>query len=143
MTGGATRTGAAGVLRRALPTAIAFVVGRPESLPPALYARYPELGAARWRRGGLALRIGGWFLGRSTVAGITLWRTVYLAERAGTPERLLLHELAHVYQFARVRGFPLRYCWESLCRGYRRNRFERDADAFADRLLAERVGRSP
>jgi len=117
----------------------AFVAGRPEALPPTLVARYPELAAARWRRGGLALRVGGWCLGQSTVSGITLWRTVFLAEHVGTPEPLLLHELAHVQQFGRVRGFAVRYCWESLRRGYRGNRFEREADAFADRLLAERA----
>jgi hypothetical protein len=86
------------------------------------------------------------------VSGITLWRTVFLAERAGAPEHLLLHELAHVHQFGRVRGFPARYCWESLRRGYRGNRFEHEADAYADRLVAERAapggapaagGRSP
>ena len=116
-----------------------FLVGRPEALPPDLVARYPELAAARWRRGGLALRVGGWCLGASTVSGITLWRTVFLAECVGVPEHLLLHELAHVHQFRRVRGFPVRYCWESIVRGYRRNRFEREADAYADRLVAERA----
>ena len=73
------------------------------------------------------------------MSGITLWRTVFLAEQAGAPEHLLLHELAHVHQFRRVRGFPARYCWESVVRGYRRNRFEREADAYADRLVAERA----
>lgn len=129
--------------RRTAQRVLAFVLGRAEALPPALVARHPELATARWRRGGLALRVGGWCLGQSTVSGITLWRTVFLAEHVGTPEPLLLHELAHVQQFARVRGFPVRYCWESLRRGYRGNRFEREADAYADRLLAERatVGR--
>lgn len=116
-----------------------FIAGRPEALPPALVARYPELAGARWRRGGLALRVGGWCLGQSTVAGITLWRTVFLAEHVGVPEPLLLHELAHVQQFGQVRGFAVRYCWESIRHGYRGNRFEREADAFADRLLFERA----
>ncbi len=133
-----------GAARGAARAVARFLVGRAEALPPELLARYPELADARWRRGGLALRVGGWCLGASTVAGITLWRTVFLAERAGTPEQLLLHELAHVRQFGRVRGFPVRYCWESLRRGYRRNRFELEADAFADRLVAERAaGRPP
>ena len=120
---------------------VEWLVGRPDALPAELRARYPELAAARWRRGGLALRVGGWCLGTSTVSGITLWRTVFLAERVGTPEHLLLHELAHVLQFRQVRGFPVRYCWESLRRGYRGNRFEREADAYADRLVAERTAR--
>ncbi len=117
------------------------LVGRAEPLPAELLARYPELAAARWRRGGLALRVGGWCLGASTVSGITLWRTVFLADHVGAPEHLLLHELAHVHQFGRVRGFPVRYCWESIVRGYRDNRFEREADAYADRLVAERAAR--
>ena len=119
-----------------------LVIGRPEILPPELLARYPELAGARWRRGGLALRVGGWCLGASTVSGITLWRTVFLSARVGTPERLLLHELAHVHQFGQVRGFPVRYCWESMRRGYYGNRFEREADAYADRLVAERAART-
>lgn len=120
---------------------VSFFFGRREALPADLVARYPELAGARWRRGGLALRVGGWCLGTSTVSGITLWGTVFLADHAGTPEHLLLHELAHVHQFRRVRGFAARYCWESIRRGYRRNRFEREADAYADRLVAEREPR--
>ena len=114
------------------------LVGRAYALPPDLLARYPELAEVRWRRGGLPLRVGGWCLGRSTVSGITLWRTVFLADAAGLAPALLLHELAHVRQFAGGRGFPLAYCWESLRRGYRCNRFELEADAFAARVLAER-----
>lgn len=109
----------------------AALVGRPLTLPPALVAAHPELAEARWRAGGLPLRVGGWCLGRSTVAGITLWRTVFLADPARASPALLLHELAHARQFARQRTFPLRYCWESLRRGYARNRYELEADAFA------------
>ncbi len=93
----------------------------------------------RWRRGGLPPRVGGWCLGQSTVAGITLGRTVYLAPSAALAPELLLHELAHVEQFHRDRSFPLRYVWESLRRGYTHNRYEIEADAFAARLLAERA----
>ena len=107
------------------------MVGRREALPAELLARYPELTEARWRRGGLALRVGGWCLGQRTVHGITLGRTVHLAPDVGAPPGLLLHELAHVRQFARDRGFPVRYAWESLRRGYHRNRYETEADAFA------------
>jgi len=114
------------------------VVGRPIALPPALLARYPELRVVRWRAGGLPLRIGGWCLGRRTVAGITLGRTVFLADAAALAPALLLHELAHVEQFAQDRAFPLRYAWQSLRRGYAHNRYELEADAFAARVLAER-----
>ncbi len=124
---------------RAARAVVAALVGRADTLPAELVARYPERAAARWRRGGRALRVGGWCLGTSTVSGITLWRTVFLADGVGAPEHLLLHELAHVHQFGRVRGFPARYCWESIVRGYRGNRFEREADAYADRLVAERA----
>jgi len=138
--GAAVTPRAAPALLRAARAVAAFLVGRAERLPDDLVARYPELADARWRRGGLALRVGGWCLGASTVSGITLWRTVFLHDRVGLPVHLLLHELAHVHQFRRVRGFPARYCWESVARGYRRNRFEREADAYADRIVAERAG---
>jgi hypothetical protein len=72
------------------------------------------------------------------VAGITLGRTVFLADAAALAPALLLHESAHVDQFGRGRAFPLQYVWESLRRGYPRNPFELEADAFAARILAER-----
>src|SRR5262249_1393445 len=54
-------------------------MGRPTELPSHLITRYPELAHVRWRRGGLPVRVGGWCLGQSTVAAITLWRTIWLA----------------------------------------------------------------
>jgi hypothetical protein len=114
------------------------LVGRPVALPDDLLACYPELAEARWRVGGLAPRVGGWLLGARTVSGITLWRTIWLAPGIRPSPALLLHELCHVRQFARSRAFPLRYCWESVRRGYVQNPFEIEADAFARRVLAER-----
>jgi hypothetical protein len=111
------------------------LIGAPLELPAPLRARYPELDTARWRRGGLALRIGGWCLGRSTVSGITLWRTVHLAPRAPLDAELLLHELRHVHQFEVHRTFPLRYFWGSLRHGYEDNPYEADARAFAQRRV--------
>ena len=115
------------------------LIGRPLPLPEALVERFPELAAARWRRGGLPVRVAGLFLGRASVAGITLWRTIFLAPHARLDAELLLHELRHVHQFQASPAFPLLYLWESLLRGYHRNRFEADARAYA----ARRVGRSP
>ena len=83
------------------------------------------------------MRVGGWCLGTATVAGITLWRTVWLAPRVPLEPTLLLHELRHVHQFGASRLFPLRYVMESLRRGYRHNRYEVDATAFAVRRLRE------
>lgn len=118
---------------------VAALIGRPIVLPAALRARWPELDEARWRRGGLLPRIGGWCLGRRTVAAITLWRTVFLADEARLDPGLLLHELRHVHHFLASRTFPLRYLWESVRRGYSRNPFEADANAFAlARLRADR-----
>lgn len=85
----------------------------------------------RWRRGGLLPRIGGWCLGRASVAAITLGRTVWLAEDVQETEELLLHELCHVQQFQAVPLFPVRYVWESIRRGYDANRFEVEARQFA------------
>ncbi len=118
----------------------AALLGRPLALPPALLAAYPELAEARWRAGGLPLRVGGWCLGIASVSGITLWRTVYLAHPDRASVALLLHELAHVRQFARRRSFPVRYCWESLRYGYARNRFEAEADDFARATIARARG---
>lgn len=114
-----------------------WLIGSPCTLPPALLARYPELRAARWRRGGLALRVGGWCLGRASVAGITLWQTIWLADHAPLVPELLLHELRHVHQFQADPLFPLRYLWRSVRHGYTDNPYEADARAFAARRLAE------
>ena len=107
------------------------LVGHRMTLPSPLLARYPELAEARWRRGGLPVRVGGWCLGRATVAGITLGRTIWLAPRAPLSPELLLHELRHVHQFAADRAFPLRYVWWSLRHGYSQNPYEADARQFA------------
>ena len=107
------------------------LLGVPETLPPELVRRFPELQRARYRRGGLPPRIGGWALGRRTVAGITLWRTVFLGRETSVSAELLLHELRHVQQFQASRAFPVLYLWESVRRGYLRNRYELDAQAYA------------
>ena len=107
------------------------LVGEADALPGALLASYPELAGARWRRGGLPVRVGGWCLGQRTVSAITLWRTVWLAPEVRPSEELLLHELRHVQQFEASAAFPILYLWESLRRGYVRNRFEVDARAYA------------
>jgi hypothetical protein len=112
-----------------------WFVGRPMALPTTLVARHPALGDAQWRRGGLPPRVGGWALGRRTVLGIAVGRTVFLAPNTELDAALLLHEVAHVHQFQRVPGFVLRYLWESVRRGYAANRFEREADAYAARAL--------
>jgi hypothetical protein len=86
----------------------------------------------------VAVRVGGWCLGQRTVAGITLGRTIFLADAAVLAPALLLHEAAHARQFASIRTFAVQYVWQSLRHGYSRNRFEREADAFAAVVLAER-----
>ena len=118
--------------RRAI---LAALIGRDLELPPALVERFPELVTVRWRRGGLPVRIGGLFLGRTSVAAITLWRTVFLSPRVRLDAELLLHELRHVHQFQANPAFPLLYVWESLRHGYQRNRFEADARAYAAHRL--------
>lgn len=115
-----------------------LLLGRSERLPPDLVAKFPELAAARYRRGGLPPRVGGWFLGRRSVAAITLWRTIWLGRRTTLDEELLLHELRHVAQFEASRTFPIRYAWESLRRGYWMNRFEVDARQYAAQRLRDR-----
>ncbi|MEP6622558.1 MAG: hypothetical protein ABJE47_24765 [bacterium] len=110
-----------------------WLAGSPLELPDALRERYPELDGAKWRRGGLALRVGGWCLGRRTVSGITLWRTVWIAQSIALDPELLLHELRHVHQFQADSFFPLRYAWGSVRNGYVNNPYEADARAYAAR----------
>jgi hypothetical protein len=110
---------------------IQALIGRPTRLSDAVLARYPELSRAKWRRGGLPVRVGGWCLGQRTVSAITLWRTVWLASDLEPTVELLLHELRHVHQFQASRAFPILYLWESVRRGYVSNRFEADARRYA------------
>ena len=112
------------------------LLGNTIALPDELIVRWPELSALKFRRGGLPLRIGGVLLGQSTVAAITLGRTIFLAADTRFNPELLLHELRHVQQFAERKTFPLHYIWESLRRGYHANRFEVDARDYAARCVA-------
>jgi hypothetical protein len=113
----------------------AAVIGNPELVPQELRARYPELGRLRLRRGGLPPRVGGWALGRATVAAITLRRWVFLAPHVPATPPLLLHELRHLQQFEASPLFPIRYLWASLRYGYHDNPFEADARNFSVRRL--------
>lgn len=119
----------------AAPRFLHPLIGRPLELPAELVRRYPELAEAHWRRGGVLVRLGGWFLGERSVAAITLWRVVWLAPDVPCAAELLLHEWRHVHQFAASAGFPFLYVWESLRRGYFHNRYEADARAYAARRL--------
>ena len=112
------------------------LVGRRVELPPQLADQFPELRAARYRIGGLPLRIGGWSLGATTVSGFTLWRTIWVEPSFIWKAELLLHEIRHVQQFEASVSFPLQYVWESLRRGYHANRFEVDARRYASARLA-------
>ena len=107
------------------------LIGRATAVPDEVLRRFPELSRARWRRGGLFVRIGGWCLGQSSVSAITLWRTIWLAPGLDASEELLLHELRHVDQFEASVAFPVLYLWESVRHGYLRNRFEVDARQYA------------
>lgn len=107
------------------------LVGKRFDLPAEIIARYPELAEARYRRGGLPVRIGGLALGIDSVAAITLRRTVFLAPDTSLSAGLLLHELRHVHQFLERGTFPVRYLWQSLRYGYSRNAYEVDARRYS------------
>jgi hypothetical protein len=111
------------------------LIGDPETLPSDLLARHPELGRLRLRRGGLPPRVGGWALGRATVAAITLRRWVFLAPDVPARAPLLLHELRHLQQFEASPLFPARYLWASLRYGYHDNPFEADARDYSARRV--------
>jgi hypothetical protein len=112
------------------------IAGRKIDLPAALTDIYPELAEASYRRGGLPVRVGGWALGTSSAAAITLWRTVFVAPATPLSAELLLHELRHVHQFLERKTFPLSYLWQSLRYGYSRNAYEIDARRYSALRLA-------
>ena len=126
----------------ALSRLLEALIGRAVELPPQLTQRYPELRGARYRMGGLPLRVGGWTLGASTVSGITLWRTIWLDPAVRWEAELLLHEIRHVQQFQASVSFPVRYIWESLRRGYHQNCFEIDARHYASTRVVRRTDSS-
>jgi hypothetical protein len=119
------------------------LTGKSIQLPDEMIVAWPELLELRWRRGGFPLRIGGWFLGQSSVAAITLGRTIFLGSRTRLDPELLLHEYRHVQQFSESKSFPLHYIWESLRRGYHSNRFEADARHYAARRLGRITATGP
>lgn len=114
-----------------------LLIGEKEMLPPEIIRKFPELAAARYRRGGLPARVGGWFLGQRSVAAITLWRTIWLGDDTALDEELLLHEFRHVVQFGASRAFPILYIWESVRRGYWMNRYEVEARAYASQRVRD------
>jgi len=107
------------------------LIGESVELPEEMLRRYPDLGQAQYRRGGLPVRIGGWALGTSTAAAITLWKTIFLAPDVALDPELLLHELRHVHQFLEHKAFPVSYLWQSIRYGYARNAYEVDARRYS------------
>src|SRR4051812_43653688 len=114
----------------------AAVIGDRFELPSEMLARYPDLAKAEYRRGGLPVRIGGWALGTSTAAAITLRPTIFAARSPALTAELLLHDLRHVPQFQETGAFPVSYLWQSLRYGYTRNAYEVDARRYS----ASRLG---
>jgi hypothetical protein len=107
------------------------LIGERLEMPEELLRRYPDLGQARYRRGGLPVRVGGWALGTSTAAAITLWKTIFIAPNTALDPELLLHELRHVHQFLEDKAFPISYLWQSIRYGYTRNAYEVDARRYS------------
>jgi hypothetical protein len=111
------------------------LIGERLEMPEELLRRYPDLGQAHYRRGGLPVRIGGWALGTSTAAAITLWKTIFIAPNIALDPELLLHELRHVHQFLEDKAFPVSYLWQSIRYGYTRNAYEVDARRYSESRL--------
>ena len=107
------------------------LIGEKLVLPEEMLRQYPDLAQARYRRGGLPVRIGGWSLGASTAAAITLWKTIFIAPNTALDPELLLHELRHVHQFLEHKTFPVSYLWQSIRYGYTRNAYEVDARRYS------------
>jgi hypothetical protein len=119
------------------PRFVRAIIGEAIELPTEIIRAFPELAQARYRRGGLPVRVAGWALGMNTAAAITLWRTVFLAPTTPLSAALLLHELRHVHQFLESRAFPVSYLWQSLRYGYTRNAYEADARRYSAVRLAQ------
>ena len=115
---------------------VVALVGERIRLPAEMIRQYPDLAQASYRRGGLPVRIGGWALGTSTAAAITLWKTIFLAPSTALEPELLLHELRHVHQFLEHGAFPVKYLWQSIRYGYTGNAYEVDARRYAAARLA-------
>ena len=111
------------------------LIGEKLDMPEELLLRYPDLSQAHYRRGGLPVRIGGWALGTSTAAAITLWKTIFIAPNIALDPELLLHELRHVHQFLEHKSFPVSYLWQSIRYGYTRNAYEVDARRYSESRL--------
>jgi hypothetical protein len=101
------------------------VVSPPPELPPGLLP--PDVTLRRGRLipaiGGMLSRLGG------PAAGVALRSTVVIHPDAKPSARLVAHELAHVRQWRADPLFPVRYTLETLRRGYRQNRYEKEARA--------------
>jgi Domain of unknown function (DUF4157) len=110
---------------------IRALIGERIDVPEDVIRRFPDLAEATYRRGGLPVRLGGWALGTSTAAAITLWRTVFVAPATVLDAELLLHELRHVHQFLEYKGFPVSYLWQSIRYGYTHNAYEIDARRYS------------
>jgi hypothetical protein len=110
---------------------IRALIGERIDVPEDVIRRFPDLAEATYRRGGLPVRLGGWALGTSTAAAITLWRTVFVAPATVLDAELLLHELRHVHQFLEYKAFPVSYLWQSIRYGYTRNAYEIDARRYS------------
>ena len=112
------------------------LIGEALELPEEMLRQYPDLAQAQYRRGGLPVRVGGWALGTSTAAAITLWKTIFIAPNVALDPELLLHELRHVHQFLEHKAFPVSYLWQSIRYGYSRKAYEVDACRYS----ASRLG---
>jgi hypothetical protein len=106
----------------------------------------PEIGGAAAVRFVIDPRLPfDWLPGdRQRFSAITLWRTVHLRDRGqpfalDDPQllELLLHELVHVGQYARLGdvGFPVGYLARILTHGYAIHPLEVEARQVARRLL--------
>ncbi|HEX2093677.1 MAG TPA: DUF4157 domain-containing protein [Longimicrobiaceae bacterium] len=106
---------------------LARVLGRRVEPPPEIPRDLIPPGVV-FREGRLVPAIGG-KLGKmhGPADAVTLGRTIIVHPDARLSQHLLVHELTHVRQWEEDRLFPVRYALESLRRGYRDNRYEREA----------------
>jgi hypothetical protein len=65
------------------------------------------------------------------IAGMTIYPFIFFRRgREEVSDRLFRHELEHIYQVREHGwfGFYLSYIWESICHGYKKNKYELAAE---------------
>lgn len=79
-------------------------------------------------------------LRKSWIGGITIYPFIFFKrKKEEITDRLFRHELEHIYQVERLGWFRfyLTYIWESIRHGYKKNKYELEAEAVEETPLTD------